>query len=453
MEFSRLQSDGTTTGTAFHGKETEERQISGESLFWTPPTAAGIVVTERTALQHTPLLAAHNVIATDVSILPLDVMQRIPDPANKQKTVARHAKEHPLERIFKRSPNGETTPARYTAAMMGHALTHGNGYSEITRKGNGRPYALDLLDPDTTAVRRLSNGKLGYQTAGGWIPARDVVHVAGLGYDGLTGWNFIKFVRQAIGVGIAAESYGADYFANGSEPGGYIEHPGKLNNKEAIERLRSGVENRHQGPGKRHRIGVLEEGAKFHTSTSDPEKSQLVEARKFQAIDVIRPWRVPPHKVGAMDNAHLANIEASNLDYLMTTLIGWLTAIEQEYNLKLLTDAEWQAGYYLIHDCSALLRADTKTRYAVHEIAVRNGIASRNEVRRKENEPPIPAEEGGDLYTIQAQVVPLHMAGAAFTTPGTAPGQAPPPGEPTAPDNGAPSGGDTAAPTDLGDQP
>lgn len=407
MNLDRLKSDGTPEGTALDAPAPEERAIAGEELWWAAPSSAGVTVTEKTALQLSALLAALNTLSTDVAVLPLDCYQRQPDDSK------RLDRAHPVNELLTRSPNGETTPLRWKQALMGHALEYGSGYAEIQRKGRGTPYALHLLDPSITHPKRV-DGKLVYDLGNGkTLEPANVLHIAGFGFDGLTGYNFVRLLSDAIGVGLAEQGYAADYFANGSEPGGVITTPQKLG-KPGRENLVEGWNLRHGGPGKRHRVAVLEQDAKWTATSNDPEKSQLIEARKFQVIDVLRPWRVPPHKAGALDNAHLANIEASNIDYLMTALMGWLKAIEEEFSFKLFSRAEWLAGYYLEHNVDALLRGSINGRYQAHEIAIRNGWRSRNEVRRTENENPIPSDQGGDLYTIQAQVVPLDQAGVAF---------------------------------------
>jgi HK97 family phage portal protein len=395
-----LKSDGTTTTTV----PTPEERIAGEELWWPPGGSAGMVVTEQTALQLPSLLAAVNTLATDTALMPMGVYQRTDDGSRRE------AREHPADRLLRISPNGETTPLRWRQSWMLHALLHGNGYAEIQRTGRGAPYALHLLDPCTTCAKR-EGGRLGYALDGGrWLEAANVLHLAGIGFDGVTGYNFVRLLRQAIGLGMGAESYAADYFANGAEPGGVIESPAKLN-PEGRANLRDGWHGRHGGPGRRHSVAVLEQGAKWVATTTDPEKSQLSETRKYQLLDTIRPWRVPPNKAGDYSQAHLANLESSNLDYLMTALMGWITGIEQECTFKLLTVAEQAKGFYIEANTKALLRGDTASRNASYEVALRNGWMSRNEVRKAENLDPIPADQGGDLFTVQAQNIPLDKVG------------------------------------------
>lgn len=416
MTFDHLKSDGHTTAFA---APAEARAIAGEELWWPPGGSAGMVVSEKTALQLSTVLAMMNTVASDVAILPLEPYQRLPGGGR------RLARELDIDELLSRSPDDETIPFKWRQSLLGHALQHGNGYAEIQRLGRGTPFGLHLLPPETTKPRRVS-GRLGYDPGNGnWIEASNVLHIAGIGYDGLSGYNFVRLLREAIGLGLAAQSYGADYFQNGSDSGGVISTPKQLDAR-GIANLRDGWEGRHGGPGQRHRVAVLEQGATYTATTADPEKTQLLETRKFQVLDVLRAWRVPPHKAGDFSQAHLANIEASNLDYLMTTLMGWLTMIEQEFSFKLLTRSQWKAGFYLEHNVNALLRADIKTRYSAYEIAVRNGWMSRDEIRTRENMNPIGDDAGGNLYTIQGQNVPLDKVGKTPPIPA-----GPPTGSPT----------------------
>lgn len=402
---SSLKSDGTASGTGFVAPE--ERAIQGEATWWQPASSSGIAVTQKSALQLSAYLAGITVLATDLATLPLDVYRRVSD------TTREPQRKHAVHEIWRRSPDGERTPLSWKRSWLSHALEVGNGYAEIERTGRGSPAAIHLLDPETTYARRVE-GKLGYQLGNGrWIPAANVLHIAGLGWDGLSGYNPLRLQSETLGLGLAAQSFASDHFANGSEPGGALEIPHKLKDQAAVNRLRDGWEGRHGGPGRRHRVAVLEEGAKFNPISTDPEKSQLLDTRKFQVLEAIRSLRVPPNKVGDYSQSHLANLEASNLDYLMTALLGWLESIEQECGLKLFTRGEWLNGFYVEHNVDALLRGDIKTRFAAYGQAVGGGWMSRNEVRSRENMNPIPVEHGGDLFTVQSQNIPLGQTGAA----------------------------------------
>lgn len=419
VDFSSLQSDGTPAGTRW----VETRAIPGEELWWPPGTTAGVVVTPETALRSAPILTAHITVAMDTGITPLRVMRE------GTEGFADEQRNHPLRPLLRRTPDGIRTPSRFRAALMGHALSYRGGFAEIVRRGDGRPGQLVLLDPRLTEYQRGPTGRPGYRSGQSWIPADDILHVAGFGFDGLNGYQIPYLIAQAVGVTLGAESYAADFFANGSDPGGAIELPGKFDTREKLEQFRSGIEDRHQGPGKRHRVAVIQNGGKWVRTGTDPEAAQLTETRKYQATDSTRPYRVPPHKYGDYGEAHLANLDASNVDYLQTALMSWFVGVEEEFSLKLLSEREWMAGYRLMHDLEALLRGDPLKRYQCHEIAVRNGWRSRNDVRRREGDRPIPVEHGGDLYTIQQQVIPLAMSGQALAGPDPDAAKEPDPGE------------------------
>lgn len=389
----------------------EDRGIAGEELWIVGnPTPAGQVVTERTALRMPAMLAAVAVLATDVAVLPLNVFKRRKDGGRD------HAFDDPREEFLNLNPDGqeEGTAVSWRASWMLHALSYGNGYAEIRRAGggtSGRVVGIDLADPEAIKPKRVDK-KLVYVDSKSkqQIPAKNILHLAGLAFDGLVGLNFIQLVKEAIGVGLAGQGFTADYFANGADPGGVIEMPQTIS-KEAGDRLIERFEGRHQGAGKRHRVALLEQGAKYNPGSVNAEQMQLIEARKFQALEVLRPWRVPPHKAGDFSQSHLANIEASNLDYLMTALMFWLVSIEQQATLKLFTRAERMAGYFVEHNTNALLRGDIKTRFDAYAIALDKGWMSRDEVRRRENLNPIGEDMGGSKYLVQLNQTTLEKIG------------------------------------------
>jgi HK97 family phage portal protein len=384
----------------------EERGVSGEEL-WVPPTSGsgGVHVTERSALGLPAILAAANVLATDVALFPLRVYKKRPDGGRDPQP------SHKVDYLLSVSPNGETVPLVWRQALMVHALLWGGGFAEIQRTGRGLPDSLHLLDPETTRPERGDNRKLRYRIANGrTLDPINVLHVRGLGFNGLEGWNFIRLLRGAIGVGLAQQEYTSDFYANGSDPGGWVEVPQKLN-PEAQANLRRSWEDKHAGAGKRHRIGVLEQGASYKTNPVDPEKSQLLDSRKYQVLDVARPWRLPPHKLGDYSQAHLANLETSNLDYLQTALMPWLVMIEQEFGLKLLSPAEIAAGYYVEHNVNALLRGDQVSRFNAYHSALTDGWMNRDEIRQRENLSPIGEEGGGCKFLVQVNQTTLEKIG------------------------------------------
>lgn len=411
--------------------------LSGEELFH-PPTAdtAGVVVNEGTAITFPTLLAVLNVIAPDMAMLPCRVYQQREDGGR------RLAKDHPVDDLLNVSPDGETTSVSWREALMGHALLTGSGFAEIVLKG-AMPAALHLLDPFKTRPARDARRRLWYEIEGGKsLPASKVFHLAGLGDDGISGWNFVRLIKRAIGVGLAEEAYQGEFFSNGSDPGGVIEMSGAIKDRARRKQFLEDWENRHGGFGRRHKTALLEEGATYKQIGVDPEKAQLLDARRYQVLEVIRPYCVPPNKVGDFSQAHLANLEASNQDYLNTALMRWIVRFEQQAALKLFSPAERKAGFYVEHTVEALLRGNLLARYQAYEVAIRNGWMNRDEVRRKENLSPIGEAKGGGKYTVQLNLTDLSRVGEPgpakpvqhpLPPAGAAPPPAPDPSPPESP--------------------
>ena len=397
-------------------RSTAEPRVRGEETWWPPATSsAGVVVDESSAMRYPALLATFAVLSGDVAVLPLHVYQRHADGSKEQ------LRTDPRVPILSRTPNGVSTPIRWRTAFMGHALQYGNGYAEIQRRNDGTPYRLHLLDPRTTRPTKTTTG-IGYRTydsdlGNRVLASENVLHLAGFGFDGLSGYNFVRLLETAVGLGLASQEFAADYFGNGAEPGGVIEIPTEMSDV-AYERMRKSWREDH-GFGNRHSPGILEQGAKWTPVTTDPEKTQLNDSRMFQVEEVARPFRVPPNKIGNYRDSHYNNVEAANTDYLMTALIGWLEAIEQECNLKLFTEAEWMSGLYVEHDVNALLRGDLVSRFNAYHQALEDGWMNRNEVRKRENMNPIPTDEGGDKYLVQLAKTTLDQAGAVPPPPPT----------------------------------
>lgn len=394
------------------------------------PTAAGLAVAPDSALGLTAVYSAINVVSTDLACLPLEVFRKRRGGGRDKEA------DHPVARMFAVSPDGETTSMRWRQAVYGHVLGWGNGYAEIEFTA-GEPTAAYLEEPTTQPMRRPQDKVLFYQAAGGrTIPPRRMLHFAGFGYDGLRGYSPIQLARETLGLSMAAERFGAAFFGNGSRPSGVLKIPGVLK-KEASDRLRASWEAMQSGAANTGRTAVLEGGAEWQSITIPPEDAQFLATRQFQVIEVARLYRVPPHKIGDYSQSHLANIEASNLDYLVTTLMPWCESIEQELNFKLLTPEERAAGFYVEHNMAAFLRGDMKSRAEFYTKLRDLGVMTPNDIAERENLNPIGDE--GDIRLVPVNMQTLERAGTAPEPAPAAPttGQAEP--TPDSPGDAAPS--------------
>ena len=273
-------------------------------------TTSGKRVDERTAMTVTAVYACVRILSESIAGLPLHVYKYKPD-GGKERDIA-----HPLFRLLHDAPNSEMTSFVFRETLMAHLLLWGNAYAQIIRDGRGQVLALYPLLPSRMKVDRDDAGRIIYEYAkdgGPPVPLRgeDVLHIPGLGFDGLVGYSPIAMARNAVGLALATEEYGSKFFANGANPGGVLEHPGVVKNP---EQLRESWYGQLGGSGKAHKIAVLEEGLKFHAIGIPPEAAQFLQTRKFQTTEIARIFRIPPHLIGDLEKATFSNIEHGRPD-------------------------------------------------------------------------------------------------------------------------------------------
>ena len=372
---------------------------------WGSESYAGNVVTEETALTYGAVFACIRIISESVAMLPLLTYRRRSDGGKER------AADHPAYALLHDEPNPELTPFEFRELITSHVASWGNGYAEIEWSRGGRPLALWPLNPAKMKPER-KNGTLRYayelpsgQTA--TLPSYRVLHIRGLGKNGIVGYSPVRLAMQAIGLGLGTEEYGARFFGNGARPGGVLKHPGKLSDT-AYERLKKSFTDAHEGLSNAHRLKILEEGLDYQSVGIPPEEAQFLETRKFQVTEIARWWRIPPHMLADLERSTFSNIEEMGLEFVIYTLQPWLVRTEQAYARSLLTTAE-RRDYLIEHLVEGLLRGNTQARGQYYATAITNGWLSRNEVRIIENMNPYP---GGDNY-----LVPLNMMPADGATP------------------------------------
>lgn len=371
--------------------------------FWYQPvgmvTSAGMRVSPEQAMRLTVVYACVKVLAESVAQLPLHIYRRR-DDGGKDRAV-----NHPLYRILHRRPNRWQTSFEWREMMMGHLALRGNAYSEIVVSPNGRireliplhpdRVSIDVLDPDTGSYRYRVRNDQGQERT---IPAGSMFHLRGLSSDGLIGLNPIEQEREAIGLTLAAQDYGARFYQNGATPPGWIEFPGHFKDDEARRKFRESWQEAQVGAN-RHKIAVLERGMKYHELGIKHTDAQFLETRKYQDVDIARIFRVPPHKVGILDKATFSNIEQQSIEFVTDTLMPWLIRWEQAILRDLITRED---EYFAEFSVEGLLRGDAKARGEFYASGITNGWLTRNEVRIKENLNP--------LDGLDEPLQPLNMA-------------------------------------------
>ena len=377
---------------------------------------SGEMVDERSAMQISTVYACVRLLAESVAQLPLHLYRASENDGQEK------ACEHPLYKILYREPNPEMTSFSYWEAVMTHLLLWGNSYSQVVRDGRNNVLGLYPLMPENVEIDRTEKGELYYiyhaytnevpgDTNKDIIFRRDeILHIPGLGFNGLVGFSPVAMMKNALGTTIAVEKYGSSFFRNGAQPAGVLEHPGVLKNPEKIRENWSKV---YGGANNAHKVAVLEEDMHYKPISLPPEDSQFLSTREFGVEEICRIFRVPPHMVQDLKRATFSNIEHQSIDFVVHTLDPWLVRIEKAIVKDLLVEEE-KDEYFPKFNVDGLLRGDYKSRMDGYSVGISTGIISPNEARRKENMPALPEGEGGDFHIVNGTFIKLKDVGQQY---------------------------------------
>lgn len=391
----------------FRSRDKPQDAVSAAPTFYFGTSNAGKTVNPRSAVQVSTVYACVRVIAETIASLPLAIYEGTDAGARK-------ATEHQLYRLLHDEPNPEMTSFVMREVMLSHLLLWGNSYSQIIRSGKNHIVGLYPLLPDRMDVDRDSRGTLVYTyttTEGNPVKLAptDVLHIPGLGFDGIMGYSPIALEKNAIGLGIAAEEYGSKFFQNGARPSGVLTHPNTVKDP---KRLRESWNAAYGGSSNGGKVAILEESMTFTPISIPNNEAQFLETRKFQVEEICRIYRVPPHLVGNLDRATFSNIENQSIDFAVHTIRPWLVRIEQAMNRALFAENE-KGHFYVQFNIDGLMRGDYKSRMEGYAIARQNGWMSANDIRALENMNPIPDDQGGSDYLVNGNMVPIALCGIA----------------------------------------
>ena len=394
-------------------KPTDKSAGSGYSFLFGRSTA-GKPVNEKTAMQVTAVYACVRILSEAIASLPLHVY-KYKDGGGKELV-----RDHYLYYLLHDEPNPEMTSFVFRETLMSHLLIWGNAYAQIIRDGAGRVVALYPLLPNKMSVERDDKGKLYYVYSRTTdenpnfkeygeivLKPEEVLHIPGLGYDGLIGYSPIAMAKNAIGVSLACEEYGASFFSNGARPGGILEHPGVLKDP---AKVRDSWNAAFGGVGNSGKTAILEEGMKFTPISIPNNEAQYLESRKYETTEIARLYRIPPHMIGDLEKSSFNNIEQMSMEFVKYTLDPWVIRWEQSLQRVLLLPGE-KGHYFIKHNLDGLLRGDYQSRMNGYSIGRQNGWLSANDIREMENLNPISVDEGGDLYLINGNMTKLEDAG------------------------------------------
>jgi HK97 family phage portal protein len=363
------------------------------------PTFTGVDVSENSALNYTAVYACVRVRAEALSSLSLHLYRRDGERTER-------ATEHRLYRMLHDAPNDEMTAVELLETAQAHLDTWGNAYLwlDVPKIGRNAGYVQGIypLKPDRVSPKRV-HGRLQYdyrrQRDDGseetvTYDVSQVLHVPALGYDGIMGYSPVGMARQAIGMGLALEEFGARYFGQGTHPAGVMTNvalpPGT-----SLDAFNAYLREQYQGLGKAHSIMTVTGDAKYQPLTMPLEDAQFLSTRKFQLAEIARIYRVPLHLIAELDKATFSNIEMQALEFAMFTIMPLAKKWEKKLNLRLLTEREREQGYFFEFDLNSLMRGDNKSRGEFYRLMREVGAMSPNEIRERENLDP---REGGDDF-------------------------------------------------------
>lgn len=368
-------------------------------------TSAGTVVNDITAFTCSALWDGVSTIAGDVASQSLVFYKW------NEKTGAQPNYDSKLYKLLHDEPNSDMTAVVFRRTVTAHALVCGNGYAEIERDAGGRPVALWPIHPNRVRVVRLtSRSPLQYEIDGRtMLDQVDVLHIQGLGCDGVQGYNMIAFAREALGLALASEKFASSFFGNGTRFGGVVSSDQDLDDQQ-VEAIMKRIAKLHQSADKAFRLLVLGAGFKFAESGVAPNDAQMREIRDQQVYEIARFLGIPPHKLKQLDRATFSNIEQQDLEYYKGPILRWDTVWEQELNRKLVPMLEYGRQFFK-HKIDTILRGDIVSRYTALGIARDKGIINADEWRELEDMNPQPGGQG-QLYLVQSAQIPVDRLAA-----------------------------------------
>lgn len=375
-------------------------------------TDAGITITEHTAMRASAVYACVTLIAKTIASLPLKVYRRKAngDAAEVPDTIPYY--------LLHDEPNPVMTSCVWREYLTANILLGGNAYAAIGRDQANRVVDLFPIPWRAVTPARDKSGRNTYTVELGdghkeIFDQSDMLHIPGLGFDGLKGMSVISYgARQAVGLALATESHGSHLFANGARLGVVLKHPKNLSEAAQL-RLKHQFQQQHVGLSNSFSTMILEEGLDVSNITMTSEDAQFLDTRRFQVEDLARFFGVPPHMIGHTDKQTSwgTGVEQNTLGFLIFTIIPWLTRFEQEFNRKLFP----RSPFYAQFKHQGLMRGDSKARADYYASGHQNGWLTTNEIRKAEDLPPV---AGGDTLFVQTNLAPMQQLASGTMQPG-----------------------------------
>jgi HK97 family phage portal protein len=349
------------------------------------PTSSGQSVTQESSLTYTAVLAAVSIRSSLLASFPKQVFEI---QGNQKNEI-----NDDLKKVLAYRPNPWMNAYTYWELTNMHLDLWGNAYSIITRKRDKTVKALSPVHPSFVEPK-IQNGRLVYVISGagegidGTYQIDKILHFKDITTDGIKGKSRITLAREAIGLGLGAEEFGAEFFGKGGHSSAVLETDGNLDDAAFKRFQESWSQNENHG------TPLLEYGIKYKSITVPPDDAQFLATREFQVQDIARVFGVPPNLLADLSHATFSNIEHQDIQFVKYSLRPMVERYEHEIEWKLIDDSD--IGKKEVRfNLNSMLRGDMKSRSEFYASAITNTWMSPNEVRKLEDMNPY---EGGDSY-------------------------------------------------------
>lgn len=368
-------------------------QIAQEIDGFGTSRTAGQVVTDRTALEVTTVLACIDVIASGCAVPEMHVMRDLGKGRKERAT------DDPSYRLLHRRPNELQTSAEFRETITMHAALTGDGFALPVRDvRDGRLVEILPLMPHQVTIEQSERYEVIYTVADefgvvGRFRHDQIFHLRNRSWDRLRGMSAVRTAAKAIGLSMAAEDNLARLHENGGRPSGILTTDSELG-LEAIARVKAGWASMTKG-GKRYGTALLDNGLKYQSVAMNAVDSQTLETRRMQVEEICRGFGVFPIMVGHSDKtATYASAEAFFAANNRKTVAKWQTNWRQKADEFILDGA---GPLYVEFENDEIKNASLKDQgdYYSKALGTGGGVPHMtiNEVRVARGYPPI---EGGD---------------------------------------------------------
>ncbi len=386
--------------------------LTGQNLYeYLYGDGDGVRVTPETGWRLTAVYSCIYVLSSSLAQLPLAVLR-------KQGGRIEPGTDHAAHHLLHDAPNDWQTSYKWRETSMAHVLGWGNGYSRLVRSPRGELRSIERHLPQETTLLKVG-GRWVYATQDDdgrpmAVSPEDMLHIRALGRDGRIGISPIMQHAEAIGLGLAAQRYGKQFFDGGGKPTGLLTLKGDVSNDgwtrlkeywaKAVARLMASD----------NKTLLLPADLDYKALSLEPEAAQFIESRKLSRSEIAGLFNVPAHMINDLEKATFSNISEQAIQFVRHTVMPWVQNWEQEINRRLFTRAERAAGYYVKFNLGGLLRGTAKERAEFYHYAVTDGWMTRNEVRTFEDLNPI---DGLDEMLISVNARPSSQLNLATPQP------------------------------------